>query len=572
MPMPSGCHKRVFSPAGYRRLTPLGGCSGRARARPQLLSRRPPPRRSRPRRNRAGRHLGRRPHPRRPRPPAARPRPSPTPRLAAAAGGDPGRPPRRAAAHRLRRRPARAGARRLPRPAGGRAGRHRLPARLPRPGERRRALRPRPRRRRPRRRLGRRLGWGKFPGHGGMALLSRLPIDAAAPAASASCPGASCPARSSPSARTAAPSRRRGAPPCGSPRGRTGTCRWRCPDGRRLHLLASNPTPPLFDGPEGLNRAAQPRRDRASGPHYLDGAAFRDDAGPDRRAPRRARSSSSATSTPTRSTATACTTASPRSSPTRACRTRARPAPAARAAAANAGHAGPPRARHRRLARRTAGRATCASTTCCPRATSRWPRAASLWPAPGDAAGGSRRRRLGAPPGLGRHRAPLKPVRRLDRSRPRRLPRSGRIPPSPRGHPWPTPTLLILPGDGIGPEVMAEVRKVIAWFGRDRGLPFAIEEDLVGGCAYDAHGTPLTDAAMAQAQAADAVLLGAVGGPKYDELAFDVRSPSAASCACARRSTSSPTSARRSASTRSPTSPRSSARWSTGSTSSSSAS
>jgi 3-isopropylmalate dehydrogenase len=69
---------------------------------------------------------------------------------------------------------------------------------------------------------------------------------------------------------------------------------------------------------------------------------------------------------------------------------------------------------------------------------------------------------------------------------------------------------------------MAEVRKVIAWFGA-RGLGFEIEEDLVGGAAYDAHGTPLTDAAMARAQAADAVLLGAVGGPKYDGLDFAVK-------------------------------------------------
>jgi 3-isopropylmalate dehydrogenase len=84
------------------------------------------------------------------------------------------------------------------------------------------------------------------------------------------------------------------------------------------------------------------------------------------------------------------------------------------------------------------------------------------------------------------------------------------------------PTLLILPGDGIGPEVMAEVRKVIAWFGR-HGRPFEIDEDLVGGCAYDAHGVPLTDATMAKAQAADAVLLGAVGGPKYDDFAFSVK-------------------------------------------------
>jgi 3-isopropylmalate dehydrogenase len=86
----------------------------------------------------------------------------------------------------------------------------------------------------------------------------------------------------------------------------------------------------------------------------------------------------------------------------------------------------------------------------------------------------------------------------------------------------PAPTLLILPGDGIGPEVMAEVRKVIGWFGA-HGLPFDVEEDLVGGCAYDAHGVPLTDATMARAQAADAVLLGAVGGPKYDGLDFGVK-------------------------------------------------
>ena len=82
------------------------------------------------------------------------------------------------------------------------------------------------------------------------------------------------------------------------------------------------------------------------------------------------------------------------------------------------------------------------------------------------------------------------------------------------------PSLLILPGDGIGPEVMAEVRKVIDWFGQRRGLAFDVEEDLVGGASWDKHGTPLTDAAMARAQAVDAVLLGAVGGPKYDDLDF----------------------------------------------------
>src|SRR6056297_906352 len=86
-----------------------------------------------------------------------------------------------------------------------------------------------------------------------------------------------------------------------------------------------------------------------------------------------------------------------------------------------------------------------------------------------------------------------------------------------------TNTLLILPGDGIGPEVMAEVRRIIDWFGEKRGLAFEVSEDLVGGIAYDTHGTPLTDATMAKAQAADAVLLGAVGGPKWDDLDFSVK-------------------------------------------------
>ena len=86
----------------------------------------------------------------------------------------------------------------------------------------------------------------------------------------------------------------------------------------------------------------------------------------------------------------------------------------------------------------------------------------------------------------------------------------------------PDPTLLILPGDGIGPEVMAEVRKVIDRLGED-GLPLAVEEDLVGGVAYDAHGTPLADETMERARAADAILLGAVGGPRWDALDFSVK-------------------------------------------------
>ncbi|MEM9577543.1 MAG: 3-isopropylmalate dehydrogenase [Pseudomonadota bacterium] len=85
------------------------------------------------------------------------------------------------------------------------------------------------------------------------------------------------------------------------------------------------------------------------------------------------------------------------------------------------------------------------------------------------------------------------------------------------------PSLLILPGDGIGPEVMEQVKRVIGWFGDKRGLSFDVSEDLVGGAAYDAHGTPLHDDTMAKALEVDAVLLGAVGGPKYDNLDFSVK-------------------------------------------------
>ncbi|MEP3055930.1 3-isopropylmalate dehydrogenase [Ascidiaceihabitans sp.] len=85
------------------------------------------------------------------------------------------------------------------------------------------------------------------------------------------------------------------------------------------------------------------------------------------------------------------------------------------------------------------------------------------------------------------------------------------------------PSLLILPGDGIGPEVMTQVKRIIDWFGANRDLGFDVSEDLVGGAAYDKHGTPLHDDTMAKALEVDAVLLGAVGGPKYDDLDFSVK-------------------------------------------------
>ena len=83
--------------------------------------------------------------------------------------------------------------------------------------------------------------------------------------------------------------------------------------------------------------------------------------------------------------------------------------------------------------------------------------------------------------------------------------------------------LLVLPGDGIGPEVMGEVRRVIAWLDRRRAVGFDVQEGLVGGSSYDKHRTPLTDDVMGQAMESDAVLFGAVGGPAWDNLDFSLK-------------------------------------------------
>jgi len=86
-----------------------------------------------------------------------------------------------------------------------------------------------------------------------------------------------------------------------------------------------------------------------------------------------------------------------------------------------------------------------------------------------------------------------------------------------------THKILLLPGDGIGQEVMAEVKKLIGFF-NDKGLArFETEEALVGGSCYDAHKVSITDETVAKAKAADAMLFGAVGGPKWDGVPYDVR-------------------------------------------------
>ena len=81
------------------------------------------------------------------------------------------------------------------------------------------------------------------------------------------------------------------------------------------------------------------------------------------------------------------------------------------------------------------------------------------------------------------------------------------------------PTLLLLPGDGIGPEVCAEVRRVAAALTPD----IAVDEALYGGASFDAHGVPLTEDVLARALASDAVLLGAVGGPRWAGVARPLR-------------------------------------------------
>ncbi|NTI63509.1 3-isopropylmalate dehydrogenase [Agrobacterium rhizogenes] len=83
--------------------------------------------------------------------------------------------------------------------------------------------------------------------------------------------------------------------------------------------------------------------------------------------------------------------------------------------------------------------------------------------------------------------------------------------------------LFLLPGDGIGPEAMGEVRKIIAYMNEAKGAGFVTDEGLVGGSAYDAHGAAISDADMAKAMTADAVLFGAVGGPKWDDVPYEVR-------------------------------------------------
>jgi 3-isopropylmalate dehydrogenase len=84
-------------------------------------------------------------------------------------------------------------------------------------------------------------------------------------------------------------------------------------------------------------------------------------------------------------------------------------------------------------------------------------------------------------------------------------------------------TIVVLPGDGIGPEVTAQALRVLEAVAAKGGHAFRFEERLMGGCSIDAHGTALTPDVLRDCQAASAVLLGAVGGPKWDDPRAKVR-------------------------------------------------
>ncbi len=86
-----------------------------------------------------------------------------------------------------------------------------------------------------------------------------------------------------------------------------------------------------------------------------------------------------------------------------------------------------------------------------------------------------------------------------------------------------THKILLLPGDGIGPEIIAETRKVISWLEENTDISFNLQEDHLGGSAYDAYGEPLTDETLSTARDCDAILMGSVGGPKWADVPYEKR-------------------------------------------------
>jgi 3-isopropylmalate dehydrogenase len=116
--------------------------------------------------------------------------------------------------------------------------------------------------------------------------------------------------------------------------------------------------------------------------------------------------------------------------------------------------------------------------------------------------------------------------------------------------------ILVLAGDGIGPEIVAQAVKVLKALQADGTIDVSLQDGLVGGAAYDATGHPLPEETLEAARASDAVLLGAVGGPKWDRLPIARRPEKGACWVCARGSVYSPICARRSSIPSWPTPPR----------------
>jgi 3-isopropylmalate dehydrogenase len=86
-----------------------------------------------------------------------------------------------------------------------------------------------------------------------------------------------------------------------------------------------------------------------------------------------------------------------------------------------------------------------------------------------------------------------------------------------------TKSILLLPGDGIGPEVVAQAKRVLEFFAENGSTKFTFDEALIGGAAYEATGTPFPEETLTKAKAADAILLGAVGGPQWEALDYSKR-------------------------------------------------
>ncbi len=86
-----------------------------------------------------------------------------------------------------------------------------------------------------------------------------------------------------------------------------------------------------------------------------------------------------------------------------------------------------------------------------------------------------------------------------------------------------TYSIQILAGDGIGPEIMAEVKKLIGWINSNTEININTRDGLIGGASIDTYGNPLDDTTLAQCRKADAIMLGAVGGPKWNDVEYNLR-------------------------------------------------